>query len=165
MSKISLAIALLLFLTDRVLKYSALRAPSEGLFVFKNEIAQIGFKYSANPGMAFGIPMPNYLIIAASVVIIGAVIWWMARLKSPRANDVREGLAKARFPFIRFKNSKLLLAILLAGALSNLFDRIAYGHVIDYFYVSFYSTFNLADAMIVVPAIMIGKFQISNFKF
>ena len=44
------------------------------------------------------------------------------------------------------------LALVLAGAIGNLFDRIAYGYVIDMIEVTFieYPVFNLADNMVVI---------------
>jgi signal peptidase II len=51
------------------------------------------------------------------------------------------------------------LALILGGALSNLFDRIRFGRVVDFIDVYFRSyhwyTFNLADAAIVVGAIFL----------
>ncbi len=43
----------------------------------------------------------------------------------------------------------IVVAILLAGALSNLLDRLLYGGVVDFITVSFNSVFNIADIMIV----------------
>jgi signal peptidase II len=48
------------------------------------------------------------------------------------------------------------LALILGGALSNLFDRIRFGRVVDfvdvYYRAYHWYTFNLADASIVVGA-------------
>jgi signal peptidase II len=45
--------------------------------------------------------------------------------------------------------SALLLSIVFVGAGSNLYDRIAYGYVIDFVRVPFWSVFNLADIYII----------------
>lgn len=42
-----------------------------------------------------------------------------------------------------------LLALVLAGAVSNMIDRIRFGVVIDFFRVPFWSIFNLSDIYIV----------------
>lgn len=53
------------------------------------------------------------------------------------------------------------LALVLGGAVGNLFDRVAYGHVIDFILVHwqdrwFFPAFNLADSAITVGAIMLA---------
>lgn len=76
----------------------------------------------------------SILAIAVSVVII----FWLARL----------GRA--------FKFETLGLALILSGALGNVFDRIAYGYVIDFldFYLGDYHwpAFNVADIAITCGA-------------
>lgn len=51
------------------------------------------------------------------------------------------------------------LALLLGGALGNLFDRIVYGHVIDFISVHYagwyFPAFNLADSAITLGAILL----------
>lgn len=51
------------------------------------------------------------------------------------------------------------LTLILGGALGNLFDRIYYGHVIDFidWYVSYYHwpVFNIADSAVCVGAVML----------
>lgn len=42
------------------------------------------------------------------------------------------------------------LALILAGAMGNLVDRVMFGHVIDFIEFSFWPTFNLADSFITV---------------
>jgi len=52
------------------------------------------------------------------------------------------------------------LTLILGGALGNLFDRLVYGHVIDFISVhwqqSYFPAFNLADSAITVGAIMMA---------
>lgn len=52
------------------------------------------------------------------------------------------------------------LALVLGGALGNLYDRVAYGHVIDFILVHwqsrwYFPAFNLADSAITLGAIML----------
>lgn len=55
----------------------------------------------------------------------------------------------------RDKNLSLILFLILiiAGAYSNLLDRIFYGGVIDYLNFNFWPVFNLADVMITVGVV------------
>ena len=53
------------------------------------------------------------------------------------------------------------LALVLGGALGNLFDRVAYGHVIDFILVHwqsrwFFPAFNVADCAISVGAVLLA---------
>lgn len=73
-----------------------------------------------------------------AITISGLLIWWLKKLPS---------------------SNKLLgsaYALVLAGALGNLYDRLAYGYVVDFLHV-FYKTwnfpvFNIADSAICVGA-------------
>ncbi|MGH9432313.1 MAG: signal peptidase II [Terriglobia bacterium] len=97
-----------------------------------------------NPGAAFGLfsdapsPWKTGLLIVMSLallVIIIGVVWKSKKIQW------EAGVA---------------LSLILGGALSNLLDRIRYGHVTDFldFYMRNYHwfTFNLADSAIVVGA-------------
>ena len=54
----------------------------------------------------------------------------------------------------------IALALILGGALGNLFDRVMFGHVIDFISVhwdkSYFPAFNIADSAITVGAIMMA---------
>ena len=55
----------------------------------------------------------------------------------------------------------IALALVLGGALGNLFDRVVYGHVIDFILVHwqqrwYFPAFNLADSAITAGAIMLA---------
>ncbi len=128
-------IALLLLILDRIMKILS-SSWEEGIFLFKGTFFQIGLKLSHNSNLAFSIKFPNLAIIFIASLFILVLIYFFARACK---NDDRF-------------TASILLFILL-GAFSNIFDRIFYGHVIDYIYVSFYSMFNIADAMIVLPAL------------
>ncbi len=45
-----------------------------------------------------------------------------------------------------------LLLFLTLGAISNFFDRVKWGYVIDYFDLKYFTVFNIADIMIVLGA-------------
>jgi signal peptidase II len=56
------------------------------------------------------------------------------------------------------------LILILAGAASNLFDRLVYGYVIDYIDLSYFTIFNIADILISVGVVwlLLRSFRISN---
>jgi signal peptidase II len=78
--------------------------------------------------------------VLAVVVSMGIVIW------------IRRLPAQARW-------SAAALALVLGGALGNLWDRLAYGHVVDFIDLHYgpwhWPTFNFADSCISVGAVML----------
>ena len=62
--------------------------------------------------------------------------------------------------FIKTENTALLLIIF--GGISNLFDRMYFGYVIDWINISI-STFNIADIMIVLGIVCL-IFRFKKFK-
>lgn len=78
--------------------------------------------------------------IIAIVVSVG-IVWWLARLK-----DNERFLACA-------------LALVLGGALGNLYDRMVLGYVVDFIHVHYgdwhFPAFNIADCGITVGAVML----------
>jgi signal peptidase II len=53
------------------------------------------------------------------------------------------------------KNYLLPAALILAGTLGNLIDRILQGHVTDFIDVRIWPVFNVADSAITIAAIML----------
>ncbi|MCY1296138.1 Lipoprotein signal peptidase [compost metagenome] len=85
----------------------------------------------------------RWLFALIAIVVSGVLVVWLKRLKQGET-----WLAIA-------------LALVLGGALGNLFDRIAYGHVIDFILVHwrnqyYFPAFNLADSAITVGAVMLA---------
>lgn len=79
-----------------------------------------------------------FFAVVAVVAVTGLTIW-LARL------DRRERL------------NQVSIALIIGGAIGNLFDRLVHGHVIDYLSFHwqqwYYPAFNLADAAITLGAI------------
>ena len=79
------------------------------------------------------------LLIALPVVIIAAVIYVLAKR------------------IVRHPLGKFACALVLAGGVGNLIDRVFVGYVVDMLYFPFwvsYPTFNIADICIVVGAVL-----------
>ena len=103
--------------------------------------------HTKNAGAVFGLfsdspaPWKTVLLIVVSSLLLAMVIAVMWR-----SRRLRWGTGTG-------------LALILGGALSNLFDRIRFGRVVDFIDVYFRSyhwyTFNLADASIVVGAMFL----------
>ncbi len=80
-----------------------------------------------------------FSLIAVSISVL--LVWWLKRL--PASNKV---LCSA-------------YALVLAGAIGNLYDRIAYGYVIDFLHVYYenwhFPVFNIADCAICIGAALL----------
>ena len=129
------------FIADRCLKSFLTRNPAWDFFVLGDWLR---IRLSYNSGVAFGLELNYYLILAVYLVFLAALGW---------------------LAWSHFSNKKLITALcaeaIIVGALSNLWDRLQYGRVIDYIDVKYFSVFNLADSMIVLGVI---AFFIFDFK-
>ncbi|SDM74468.1 signal peptidase II . Aspartic peptidase. MEROPS family A08 [Geoalkalibacter ferrihydriticus] len=101
--------------------------------------------YVRNPGAAFGILADSamripFFISVATLAAIG-ILWYISRLEPQR------------------RWLPLALALVLAGAVGNLIDRIRLGEVIDFIDVHWYQyhwpAFNVADAAITAGVVML----------
>ncbi|MFH1292308.1 MAG: signal peptidase II [bacterium] len=89
-----------------------------------------GWQPFLNQGAAFGLPLPSWLIVLLTIPVVVVIGFLISQ---------------------QYQNAWQLTAwvLLLTGAISNLFDRIFYEHVIDYFaFVT--GIINLADVLIVI---------------
>jgi len=98
----------------------------------------IDLEYAENPGVAFSIeraipaPARTPLIAGGALLALGVlgVAWWRRR---------REVSARTAG-----------YALIAAGALGNVADRVRYGHVIDFVHVRHWPIFNVADVCLAV---------------
>ncbi|PIZ94568.1 MAG: hypothetical protein COX81_03265 [Candidatus Magasanikbacteria bacterium CG_4_10_14_0_2_um_filter_37_12] len=120
-------------LLDQYLKHLARTNPDHAYYLWKN---WLGWEYFTNPGIAFSLPFPNILLIIITPLIIIGLFHFLSKVKN--------------------KNSSFYLGILLivAGAISNLIDRVIFSTTIDYLRI-FTSIINTADVMIVLGAIIL----------
>jgi len=141
-----LLIALTVFLLDRFTKWLVIRN-----IVLDDNVPVIpGFfrlTHLENPGAAFSLfadspsSFRTGLLIAISVAalaVVGFLLWSRRRV---------------------FNHTTLALALIMGGALGNLWDRLADGKVTDFldFYIGIHHwpPFNLADSAIVVGALLL----------
>ena len=93
--------------------------------------------------LADGAGWQRWLFALIAVVVSAVLVVWLKRLGR---DDTWLAIA---------------LALVLGGALGNLYDRMAHGHVIDFIFVHWkdiwrFPVFNIADCAITVGAIMLA---------
>ena len=104
--------------------------------------------YVRNTGVAFGvfssISSPAKSIILSGFAMLAAALVIAYSLRTPLRNRLLQ----------------VALALILGGALGNLYDRLAYGYVVDFleFYVHSYSwpSFNVSDSAISIGVILLA---------
>ena len=79
----------------------------------------------------------RWLFVVVGVLFVALVIWAVAK------------------KHITKKPELWCIAAIVGGAIGNLIDRVATGQVIDMICVPWFSTFNVADIFITVPAIVL----------
>lgn len=103
----------------------------------------LSLQLSYNLGVAFGVgrSLPTGVLLATSASICLAIAWagWTGRLRPP-----------------------LAVGLVVGGAAGNLLDRLTGGSVVDMIHLTWWPTFNIADAAICTGAILlvITSFQL-----
>jgi signal peptidase II len=135
-----------IYLVDQTSKAWAVRALRFGQTktVINNFLV---FEYAENPGIAFGGLQESgsfgrwFLIVLAGAAAVAVLFYFF---RTPRSEDRLLGAC----------------ALLLAGILGNLTDRVRLGHVIDFILVHLGSyrwpNFNVADASICTGALLLA---------
>lgn len=156
-------ISLPLYLLDRVTKYWVLHTidPDQPVTVVPNFFHLVNI---TNNGAAFGSFKNNngFFVAISCVALLVALVLLLGR-KQPGASDQPRSLwLTPNF------SRDLSLALLLAGVLGNLTDRLLYGHVIDFLlfdlHVPFahpWPAFNVADSCICIAVVF---FVINSFR-
>ena len=128
-------VALLILTIDQVCKFLAVtRLPEEGSRLH----SLIAFALHKNYGIAFDLPVPSWIVIPLTllIIIVAGVALWRHRTN----------------PHL----SAALIFIVLGG-LGNLIDRIVYGYTVDYIILLTRSAINLSDLMILGGVIGLMK--------
>jgi len=128
---------------DRLTKVWALNSLKEtnGVVLIKDIFK---LEYLENRGAAFGI-LQNKLILLALVtlLVIAGMIYYIIKYKP-----------KSKFLRISF-------ALIISGALGNLYDRLFYKYVVDFILlhykeIYYFPTFNIADSLVVVGTLILA---------
>jgi signal peptidase II len=148
--KFILFLSLPLYAIDQLTKQLVLRSisPYEGRIIVPDFFSLVNV---TNTGAAFGsFRGNNVFFIVISIIALVVVVTLLVRPRTPdRLRD-------------------LSLALLLAGILGNLTDRLLYGHVIDFLlfnlhirYADPWPAFNVADSCISIAVVL---FIIHSFR-
>ena len=120
-----------------------------------NLLPVLDFTLLYNPGAAFSFladqgGWQRWFFTTISVGVSLMLIIWLKRL--PRGQVL---LPSA-------------LSLILGGAIGNLFDRLVYGHVVDFISVhwdkSYFPAFNIADSAITVGAVLMAMDVLREMK-
>lgn len=139
-----------LLVTDRMLKIFAIKGllPKWSFFGYWPR-----FTFHENHGLAFDLPVSQAVITTLSIIIIILLVALLVRTLK--------------------KNPTLTAALLfvISGAVSNLYDRLRFGFVIDWLELFPRSIWNLADVMIlagillfVIPNAVEGSREIPSLR-
>lgn len=109
--------------------------------------------YIRNYGAAFSFlsnegGWQRWFFTLVAIVVSGLILWWLKQAKP------QQTLLPIAF------------SLILGGALGNLYDRLAYGYVVDFldFYINdlHWPAFNIADSAICLGAILLVVDMIKN---
>ncbi len=125
----------LFLLFDQVLKYFARLNPDYTYYLWK---PWLGWEYFPNPGIAFSLPVPNWLVIIFTPLVLLGLIFWYIKYLSKKSSIIYH----------------LSFIFILTGAISNYIDRVIWGVTIDYLRI-FTGIINLADVMIVAGVLLL----------
>jgi len=128
------------FLLDRISKFIVLSYSSHfPITVVKNFF---DLTFVKNPGVAFGwFPDWRFPPVLMALVMIGIISYYSFQLPSKE------------------KLTRWSLALLVGGAIGNLYDRLMYGYVVDFFLFHLgridFPVFNLADVAIDLGVVLL----------
>lgn len=130
-------IATSLFIIDQFCKWliiNYLDAPNQIL-------PWVSLEFGKNYGIAWSLPVPTELILPLNIILFVVIIGYL-----PRILDMRHKLYA------------IALALIVGGALGNIFDRFAYGYVVDFISIGWWPVFNMADVFLSVGIFLILLF-------
>lgn len=122
---------------DQWLKWQSLHAWDKPVLLTK----WFGWYPFLNPGVAFSIPLPQPLVVLITVPLVVLMVWQVVRLYR-RPTQPGAQLQMGAFE------------IIIAGAVSNIIDRLAYQSTIDFFLITT-GVINIGDMLIVLGFILL----------
>ena len=143
-SSIIYVIIILTLLLDQLTKFiiSKNLALNQTTSLIKNILY---LTYIQNSGAAFGLfQEANQLLIWFSIIVIGFILYYYDKILTKN------------------KLTQTSVALLFAGTLSNLIDRIRLGYVIDFIDFRIWPAFNIADISITIGIIGIIIYMIKE---
>lgn len=135
----------ILFFADRLTKWFSFKISEGGIFLFSEKF--VGLRLYKNFKLIFNIALPEGLTYGVIAMILTALVWLL--VKNYRRKNI----------FLIFS-----LSLIVAGAVSNLIDRLYFGYVVDFISFFDYSIFNLSDVYIVsgVGMILIRELRVNK---
>ena len=119
-------------LLDQGLKFLARTNPGANYYIAR---PWLGWEFFANPGIAFSLPVPQFLMIVGTPVILLWLYYVVSKEKQ---------VNKLALPG---------LLLIIFGAASNFIDRLLFGYTVDYLRI-IAGIINIADIMIVAGVVM-----------
>jgi signal peptidase II len=118
---------------------------------FKPEINLLGdwvrVVLAKNQGIAFSLPIfGRWLSVIIFLIIIFLIYIFVSKIKKTAYFEA------------------VLYSAIILGAASNLYDRLRFGYVVDYFSLKYYSVFNLADGLILLGVIGVVLFSLNKIN-
>ncbi len=104
-------------------------------------------RFEKNFGIAFSLPVPSLLVIAFTIIFLIFGAFWVKKELN-----------------LQSKLTKLFVALIGAGAVGNLIDRIIDGYVTDFIAIWIWPVFNLADMWIFIGILGILLFYGKIYK-
>lgn len=138
-------VASFVFVLDRITKMAVAGSMSYGQSIgILPDIFHFTFVF--NNGTAFGLLKGQNMMLAvfAALAIIAVAVY----------------AVKHKIPGLAVSSA---LGLILGGALGNLFDRVRFGHVIDFLDFRVWPVFNIADSAITVGMIILAWHIIKNY--
>lgn len=135
-------IVVAVFFFDRAAKIFVMRYLKEKIEIIPKLLS---FNYVINTGAGFGLFKGMTLLL--SLISLLVIILIFANIKK---------ILKESYSWI--------VALILGGAITNLYDRLFFGFVIDFIDFGFWPVFNLADASISIGAIGLIYYLIKDMK-
>lgn len=129
---------------DRAIKIFFLTHPAAGGVVVAG---QLQLRLATNPDLAFSLPFPLVPTLALSAAALALFLWWLVSAM------VRRAWVAA-----------WALECIVAGAASNLVDRLRWGQVVDYLDVPWFTVFNLADVLITTGVALLVLREVARWK-
>lgn len=141
---IQMAAVIILAVIDRVIKLEVIKDLKPiGSVTLINKV--FALTYAENTGAAFSIFSGSTVALSVFtlIVIICGIVYLVISKNHPKIYDI-------------------LLPLILAGGIGNLYERFAYGYVVDYLQVLFidFPVFNFADCLITCSAIVLMVYLI-----